>query len=220
MHSTQQGVPMAARSGVRRCVSFADGHTALIKLVLVLALVAALPGGAWPQSKFVNEVADGSANNVGWYTSLALDAQGNPHVSYQDQTTYDLKYARKSGGIWVIETPDGSNQTGSSTTLALDAQGTPSMSYYDNTATDVKYASKSGGVWTMEAAAASQGLYPSLALDAQGNPHVSYIDIGSFDLKYARKSGGVWTIETADGSPNYSDFSTSIALDSQGNPHI
>src|SRR5262245_57810321 len=198
MHSTQQGVPMAARSGVRRCVSFADGHTALIKLVLVLALVAALPGGAWPQSKFVNEVADGSPNAEGWWTSLALDAQGNPHVSYQDASGYDLKYAHKSAGVWTTEFVDGSaDDQGHFTSLGLDAQGNPHVSYYDDTTNDLKYARKSGGVWTIETADGSAndaGWYTSLALDAQGNPHVSYQDATTGDLKYARKSGGLWTI--------------------------
>ncbi len=214
---------MAIRSAVRRRVSFADRDTAVFTLVLVLALVTALPGGAWPQSKFVNEVADGSANYTGQYTSLALDAQGNPHVSYYDFTTGDLKYARKSGGVWTTETADGSaNIVGVWTSIALDAQGNPHVSHQDYTTRDLKYARRSGGVWTNETADGSAndvGGYTSLALDAQGNPHVSYQDATTFDLKYARKSGGVWTTETADGNFVGGAY-TSLALDAQGNPHV
>src|SRR5262249_16120062 len=48
---------------------------------------------AWKSSGvWMIETADGSAN-VGQYTSLVLDAQGNPRVSYRDNSTGDLKYA-------------------------------------------------------------------------------------------------------------------------------
>jgi FlgD Ig-like domain len=191
--------------------------------VLILSVVVSLSGApiepprASAQTMFVNEVVD-ALNDVGSYTSLALDAQGRPHVSYSDATTADLRYARKSGGVWTSEIADESS-LGQYTSLALDAQGNPHVSYYESSFGDLKYARKSGGVWMIETADGSEsgeGLWTSLALDAEGNPHVSYEDYLFGDLKYARKSGGVWTIEIADGLGSH----TALALDADGNPHV
>jgi hypothetical protein len=120
---------------------------------------------------FVNETADGSANNVGDNSSLALDAKGNAHVSYFDFTALDLKYSRKSGALWTIEIADATVVVGQFCSLALDSQGNPHVSYRDGGTLDLKYARKSGGVWTREMADSSSnnvGGYTSLALDAQG----------------------------------------------------
>jgi len=81
-----------------------------------------------------------SDDDVGAYTSLALDASGFAHITYFDTTNGDLKYADNTTGVWVAETVDSEGDVGYYSSLKMDADGTAHISYYDNTKGDLKYA--------------------------------------------------------------------------------
>jgi hypothetical protein len=159
-----------------------------------------------------------SVGSAGEYTSLALDVNGNPRISYHDRNTGNLKFAARNGGVWSVEIAD---QWGGlyTTSLALDASGTPHISYYGG-ADDLRYAVKTGGNWVRATvdSAGSVGTYTSLALDALGNPRIAYFhDFPANDLKYAVKNAGVWSWEIVD---DQRGWDPALALDAQGNPHI
>ncbi|MGB9978606.1 Ig-like domain-containing protein [Methanobacterium sp.] len=151
----------------------------------------------------------------GGYTSLVMDSSGNPHISYYDNNTGNLKYTYKSGNKWINETVDTGNKY-YFTSLALDSSGNPHISYWDSK--NLKYAFKYMGSWYKDTVATSNVYYASLDLDSSGKPHISYSN--SLKLFYATKTSSTWNIETVDSSGTYVGGYNSLALDSSGNPHI
>ena len=163
---------------------------------------------------FWTQLVDGQ----GWsstYTSLALDAQGNPCISYDEESNPSRqKFAKHTAAGWSIEFADTLTNSEGVSSLRLDALGNPRIAYGSFTGQKLRYASKSGSTWTREIV--DDGQSPSLALTSLGEPRVAYTAFPG--LKYASKSGSVWTTELVDGS--FVDGFTSIALDTLGTPYI
>ena len=131
---------------------------------------------------------------VGSHTSLDLDEDGYPHISYGDIGNGDLKYAYQDASGWHIETVDSEGDIGYFTSLALDVGGHPHISYlhcrrslYFCDAGDLEYAHRDTFGWHIETvdSEGSVGWSTSLALGAGGYPHISYHDYTNDDLKYA-----------------------------------
>ncbi len=67
------------------------------------------------------------------YTSIALDTNGYPHISYYNGGYGELKYAKWTGSGWNIETVDSDGYLSDYTSIALDTNDYPHISYYDCT---------------------------------------------------------------------------------------
>ncbi len=161
------------------------------------------------------------AGDVGMYNSIALDNRSYPHISYFDNSSEDLKYAKWTGSDWDIETVDSTGSVGYYSSLALDSSGYPHIAYYDHDNRDLKYAKWTGSSWNIETvdSAGDVGHFSSIALDSNYNPHIGYYDNDSYNLNYAKWTGSSWKTETVDSEGDVGWYA-SIALDSDDDPHI
>jgi len=196
---------------------------------------------------------DGATSDVGWYTALALDASGNPVVSYTDNSNVDLKVMHcndpncdptpgpPTNGPESIKSPDTAGDVGRDTWLALDASGNPVVSYYDQTNGDLKVLHctdpncdpalpPGNGPESIKSpdTAGYVGAFTSLVLDASGNPVISYYDGTNADLKVMHCTdpncdpavNGGEIMNSPDTTVSGIWLFTSLKLDAAGNPVV
>jgi hypothetical protein len=179
-------------------------------------------GIAWTMPAVIDNGGDTSTSTkyVGLYSSISIDRNNNPHISYYDKDAGNLKYARASSGAWTSSVVDSAGDIGLHTSIMVDRDLRAHISYYNATSADLKYALCSGVTCTLQTAAAEgfQGRYTSLALD-DIYPRISFYDSGTGQLKYAYPSGSSWAVHILDGSADLGLFS-SLALDMNGSPRI
>jgi hypothetical protein len=148
---------------------------------------------------------------VGKWTSLALDSQGHPFISYQDSNKNNLKMANFSGVEWSTQTVDSNNGTGEYTSIAIDSNDYPLISY-NRFNTEVWFASWNGTKWTIEQPGPFGGKYTSLALDRVGNPYISFQSWASGTRIFSRHAGKWKTDYVTDAEGEFS----SLALGASG----
>lgn len=150
--------------------------------------------------------------------SLALDPQGDAHITYAGAyPTNGLKHASFNGGAWRIVSIDSSYVA--SVSSAIDVLGRSHVVWCDGAGV-LRYARDDGhGAWVFESIDSSgPTTSPSIALTPDGSVHVSYASgSNGGGLRYATKSSGSWRIvDIAD----HSFAPTAIALDSALRVHI
>jgi hypothetical protein len=148
-----------------------------------------------------------SAGRVGLWTSLGLDEDAYPHISYFDETRSDLRYAVQDASGWYTQTIDIGNVS-PGTALALDDAGYGRISYAK--AGYLIYAVQNDTGWYTETTSIASSGSPSMVLDEAGYPHIVH---SACEYTYQDASG--WHSQFVDFGA-YCD----LALDSHGYPHI
>ncbi len=197
----------------------------LLPAIFMVAFVGSSVQGAAIPTPVVSGWYTGtidSSTNVVNYDSIAVDSKGFVHISYQDASNLDLKYATNTGGSWSATTIDSAGATGFFNSIAVDGKGFAHISYYDSTDENLKYATNSGGSWVNSTIdrAGVVGEYSTIAVDSNGKVHIAYYDYTNRALKYATNAGGIWTNITIDTTTNAGYTFIHIALDRNNKVHI
>jgi len=183
-----------------------------------------------------------SGGRVGMYTSLALDINNRPVVSYLDVTNQSLKVLHCgdpdcffSGTNWIT-TVDAGGQVGHFNSLALDSLGKPVVSYHDYANRNLKVLHcgnancTSGNIIKTPDSSGDVGGHTSLALDSLGRPVISYYDEGqepTLKVMHCNDPNCDPSVNGAESirrplMPDQDDqgFYSSLALDSNGYPVV
>jgi hypothetical protein len=125
-------------------------------------------GGVWGSPQTVE--------NGGAAASMALDANGYPHVAHVSGTS--LRYVFWNGSAWTAETIEDFGVEDDRTAIALDASGHPHIAFV--TTDGLIYAFHDGSEWTFETVHNVAGMgalgtaSPALVLNSSDEPFISY----------------------------------------------
>ena len=151
---------------------------------------------------------------------IALDSNGNPHISFFRGSGL-LKYATRDSGVFTTSVVmssanDSGNLPAYSSSIGVDSNNKIHISFYDDAVPDsIKYVNNVSGPWaatTISTIGFAAGWSTSLAVDSNDKIHVSYYEWKSDDLIYATNASGTWRTEIVDDSSG-NVYRASLAID-------
>jgi hypothetical protein len=185
----------------------------------------------WNGHKWNRQIID--AEHTNYYTSIRLDKDGHPRISYYLYHAPDksyllhLKFASFNGQQWTIETVDKRMETGKFNSVALDSAGNPHIAYSHVAWGDLLYAAWDGSRWNFGDVDSRRthndyvGIGNSIALDAADNPHIAYLDSTKNVLKYAWREDGRWKAEVVEPLAGRGEVDhVSLQVDHQNRVHV
>ncbi|BAP54756.1 hypothetical protein THII_0459 [Thioploca ingrica] len=174
-----------------------------------------------------NTLTSVAVGNVDWYSSIKLNAQGYPVISYLDKTSNNLKLAVCGNVICTVNNSfnpiNNAGESGAYSSLTLNNQGYPVISYI-GVDSKLKLAVCGNATCTVNNTLVNLGetigWYLSLILDNQNSPVISYYSGNS--LKLAKCSDSICSTKEFNIIDSVGDVgdSSSIILNKQGYPVI
>lgn len=167
-----------------------------------------------------------TANRISDESSLALDSNNRPHISWTEFGTFgagsDIAYVTSNGtnwlniasAVWPNNSPNVSNNSGNSlrSSIEVDTNNRPHIAWSDdNTGNyEIHYIRWNGANWidinnnvysTSANITNSSGRsdYPSLELDSLNNPHIAWHDNtwnSNYETCYIYRNGSNWSVGT------------------------
>jgi len=186
----------------------------------------------WNGNSWEKQLIPVQAVVIGYNTSIALDSDGRPAISFYEEQGmspdwHRLRMVFWNGKYWELRTADAAKGGGKFNSIAIDSSGRPVIAYapviYENAS--LRFARWNGHSWDIEIIEGAKGpaiMYSvGMALDKEDTPHIVYTDVANQLVKYAVKRNGKWTTEVIDAlvKVGYPDRN-GIALDDQGNVYL
>lgn len=175
-----------------------------------------------------------ASDTLGYYTSIALDKNDLPTISYYDYEgpagigfVLRMRTVRFNGTYWEARTVDEEGGSGKFNSMAIDSAGRLDLAYANVRAehASLRFAQWDGKAWKTEKL---EGITDPLTVysvavtvDKNDNPHIAYSDVRDRLIKYATRKDGKWILEAIDSVKlvGYPDRN-GITVDSEGNPYI
>ena len=180
-------------------------------------------GGPWAVT--ILDSVDAGANAYPSYTSIAIDSNDNPHISYRGDPSNSLRYLTSQNNCWaapeIVHDPGVSVARENSITIASDNTPHISFSYKDGNDEDLYYATKnSSGAWILAGyvfANMSLGMENDIALDSAGIPHFTHWQYNGGQLRHTTYLSSTWSSDDL-GIATWDK--TSLAIDSSDYIHL
>ena len=221
-------------SGSPPSILYSTTTLGLEKDVSMTPLTPVNSGGAL-ESQTLSSIVGG----VEHFHSIALDSNGDSHISMYDSASGGIKYISDSSGSWVDISLVSANNVGMHNSIAIDSNDAIHIAYFgylNPEGTGVKNLMYSSCVslcgtqssWSTIIIdnSGDVGKWNSIAIDSNNKIHISYYDSSTAnkDLKYATctsscATASSWSSITVDSNGDLGEH-TSLAIDSNDVLHI